>query len=458
MPGHTYAYHIRKTLTLALPVCFGQLGHMMVGFVDTAMVGHIPVIGSKAQAAMNITNSVYMLVLVFGLGISFGMTPLVASADGAKKPGRITELFRNGMLLNLAVGSVLFLFLLFLSPVLRYLKQDPSVVEIAIPFMNVMIFSLVPLSMYSTCKQFAEGLSDTRMAMLISLGGNLMNVLLNYLLIFGHWGFHPMGVMGACWGSFFARVFMAAVMMLYVYYKPSYRQYRDGFKMKGFSRSILKEILGAGVPIGLQWIFEVGAFSFAGLMAGTITVATQAAHQVALTIAACTYMFASGLSSAVAVRTGNAFGRKDINEMRKAGFAGFRMIIVFMFSCALLFIFTRHWLASLLSEDPAVINIASGLLIIAAVFQLSDGLQVVGLGALRGIHDTRFPTLLTLIAYWVVGLPASYLLGLHWHLGVSGIWYGFVIGLSFSAIGLLWRFERISRSIPVKELIPDNVI
>jgi MATE family multidrug resistance protein len=458
MSSHNYAYHIRKTLFLALPVCFGQLGHMMVGFVDTAMVGHIPGIGSKAQAAMNITNSVYMLVLVFGLGISLGMTPLVAAADGAKKTGRITEILRNGILLNCSVGAVLFLFLLFLSPVLRYLKQDTTVVEIAIPFMNVMIFSLVPLSLYSTCKQFAEGLSDTRMAMLISLGGNLLNVLLNYLLIFGHWGFHPMGVMGACWGSFFARVFMALGMMAYVYFKPSYRIYRDGFIMKGFSKPLLKELLGTGVPIGLQWVFEVGAFSFAGLMAGTISVATQAAHQVALTIAACTYMFASGLSAAVAVRTGNAFGRNDVEEMRKAGFAGFRMVAIFMFSCAMLFIFTRHWLASLLSEDPAVIEIASGLLIIAAVFQLSDGLQVVGLGALRGLHDTRFPTLLTLVAYWVIGLPASYLLGLYWHLGVSGIWYGFVIGLSFSAIGLIWRFERISRSIKADGAIPGKAI
>jgi MATE family multidrug resistance protein len=458
MPGHTYSYHIRKTLTLALPVCFGQLGHMMVGFVDTAMVGHIPVIGSKAQAAMNITNSVYMLVMVFGLGISFGMTPLVASADGAKKPGRITELLRNGILLNASVGALLFLILLFLSPVLRFLKQDSSVVEIAIPFMNVMIFSLVPLSFYSTCKQFAEGLSDTRMAMLISLGGNLMNVLLNYILIFGHWGFKPMGVMGACWGSFYARVLMALTMMLYVYYKPSYKQYRDGFRMKDFSYPVLKEMIRTGVPIGLQWIFEVGAFSIAGLMAGTISVITQAAHQVALTIAACTYMFASGLSAAVAVRTGNAYGRKDIGEMRKAGFAGFRMVTVFMFACALLFIFTRHWLASLLSEDPAVIEIASTLLIIAAVFQLSDGLQVVGLGALRGLHDTRFPTVLTLVAYWGVGLPSSYLLGLYWNLGVWGIWYGFVIGLSFSAIGLIWRFERISRNIPRISVIPDTGI
>lgn len=447
MQVRSYSVHIRKTWMLALPVCFGQLGHMMVGFVDTAMVGRIEGIGSKAQAAMNITNSVYMLVLVFALGSGFGLTPLVAAADGARLPKRITELFRNALLVNTLIGALLFLFLLFLSPVLRYLHQDPSVVEIAIPFMNVMIFSLVPLSIYSSCKQFAEGLSDTRMAMVISLSGNLVNILLNYMFIFGHGGFHPMGVMGACWASFIARVCMALGMVLYVYFKPSYRIYRDAFRMKGYSWKTSREVLALGIPTGLQWVFEVGAFSFAGLMAGTLSVEKQAAHQVALTIAACTYMFASGLSAAVSVRTGKEYGKKNKEEMRRAGFTGLGMVAAFMFCCAVLLIFCRHPLASLLSKDPAVIDTASGLLIIAAFFQLSDGLQVVGLGALRGLNDTRFPTLLTLVAYWVIGLPASYLLGLYYGMGVTGIWYGFVIGLSFSAAGLIWRFERISRTV-----------
>jgi MATE family multidrug resistance protein len=449
MQLNTYSHHIRKTWLLALPVCFSQLGHMMVGFVDTAMVGRIEGIGSKAQAAMNITNSVYMLVMVFALGTGFGLTPLVAAADGERKPGRITELFRNALLVNTSIGTALFLVLLFLSPILRYLRQDPSVVEIAIPFMNVMIFSLVPLSIYSSCKQFAEGLSDTRMAMVISLSANGVNVALNYALIFGHWGFQPMGVMGACWGSFFARVYMALAMLLYVYYKPTYRIYRDAFKMKGYSKETIRQILALGIPTGLQWVFEVGAFSVAGLMAGTLSIEKQAAHQVALTIAACTYMFASGLSAAVSVRTGNELGRKNKAEMRRAGFTGFAMVAAFMFCCALLFIFCRHSLASLLSRDPLVIDTASGLLIIAAFFQLSDGLQVVGLGALRGLNDTKFPTILTLIAYWVIGLPSSYLLGLKLGMGVTGIWYGFVIGLSFSAIGLIWRFERISRMVRI---------
>jgi len=447
MLSHSYSHHIRKTFYLALPVCFGSLGHMMVGVVDTAMVGRIEGIGSKAQAAMNITNSMYMLVLVFGLGIGYGVTPLVAAADGGKKYDRITELLRNSLVLNTIVGSLLFLILLFVSPLLRHLHQDTSVVDIAIPFMNVMIFSLVPLSLFSAGKQFAEGLSDTRMAMLISVFGNLLNILFNYILIFGHWGFRPMGVMGSCWGSFFARVFMAVAMLLYVYFKPAFHMYRQGFRMRGLSFPIVREILGTGVPVGLQWVFEVGAFSFAGLMVGTIGADKQAAHQVALAFAACTYMFASGLSSAVSVRTGNEYGRKNPGEMRKAGFTGIGMVAVFMIFCAVIFICFRHSLASLLSTDPQVLEISSGLLIIAAFFQLSDGIQVVGLGALRGMNDTRFPTYLTLVAYWVIGLPSSYLLGIHFGLGVSGIWYGFIIGLSTSAIGLLWRFERISRKV-----------
>lgn len=445
MLKNTYSYHIRKTFYLALPVCFGQLGHMLVGFVDTAMVGRIEGIGSHAQAAIAVTNSIYTLVLVFGLGIGFGLTPLVAAADGAQRQSRITELLRNGIIVNAATGLILFILLLFLSPVLHYLKQDAAVVDIAIPFMNVMIFSLVPLSIYSSCKQFAEGLSDTRIAMFISLGGNVVNILLNYLLIFGHWGFHSMGVMGACWASFIARVVMALVMLLYVYHKPSFRKYRSGFNLRGFSPSVSGEILGIGIPTGLQWVFEVGAFSFAGLMAGTLGVLKQAAHQVALSLAACTYMFASGLSAAVSVRVGNEYGRGNMPELRKAGFSGLIMVTLFMLSCAILFMLCRHSLIGLLTDDAPVLEIASGLLIIAAIFQLSDGLQVVSLGALRGMNDTKFPTVLTLVAYWGIGLPSSYLLGLRLGFGITGIWYGFVIGLTFSALGLLWRFERLSR-------------
>jgi MATE family multidrug resistance protein len=439
-----YLKSYKATFYLAYPVVLSQLGHIMVGVVDTAMVGQI---GTIEQAAVALSNSLYTLVLVFGLGVSYGVTPLVAAADSSKDIGLNTQLLKHGIVINTVLGILLFLLLFCLSPVLNLFDQQKEVVDLAIPFLNVMMLGMIPLCIFSGFKQFTEGLSYTGIAMLITIGSNILNIILNYTMIFGHWGFPKMGLMGSCWASFISRVLMALAMFAYVYYNKHFRIYRGGFTFRNLSKELTKKILNIGVPSGLQWVFEVGAFAFAVIMIGWISPKAQAAHQVALSIAATTYMMASGLSAAASVRVGNQAGLHNREGVRIAGFSAFIMVIGFMSICAICFILFRDSLPTLFNNDTEVISIASALLVIAAFFQLSDGVQVVGLGALRGVKDVKLPTIITLIAYWGIGLPMSYYFAFSLELGTKGVWYGLSLGLFIAAVCLFFRFNYVSKRI-----------
>lgn len=446
-----YIKHYRKTLLLAFPVCMSQLGHVMVGIVDSIMVGNYggegSSIGTLSLAASALANSFFSVVLVFGIGVSFGITPLVANADGEKNASKISLLLQHAILLYSLFGVGLFLLLYSCSPLLNHFGQAPEVVDLAIPYFNIVVFSMIPLMIFLAFKQFAEGLSFTKQAMYISIFANLVHIALNYILIYGKLGFEPMGLKGAGWSSFISRVIMAGMMFYYIYNSPLFSAYRSDFNIKSYSKEIMYKLFKLGIPIGLQFVFEIGAFAFAAIMIGWISAEQLAAHQIAISLAAVTYMFASGISAAATVRVGNQLGTKNIPSLRLAGFSAFYMVIVFMLVAAIGFILFNQELPFFFNKDPEVLRIASSLLIIAALFQLSDGVQVVGLGALRGISDVRVPTAITLVAYWVLGLPVGYLLGNVLKLGARGIWYGLLTGLSVSAVLLFTRFYYKSKKV-----------
>lgn len=434
--------HFRETAILALPVCFSNVGQILVDVVDNFFVGRI---GTTPQAAVMLSGTFYILALVFAIGMAYGITPLVAEKAGNNGRREITQLLKNAFLANFLISTLMFLLLFACTPLLRYLDQPVAVVDIAIPFLNVIMFSLIPLSFFFTLKQFAEGLSDTKTAMYISLAANVLNIILNYALVFGKLGAPALGVMGSCWATFISRCAMAVGMYFYIYFSPRYRVYRDGFRMRNFSREVMRKLFKTGVPAGLQFMFEVGAFSAAGIFVGWLDDRSMAAHRIALGLAACTYMVASGIGAAATVRVGNFFGKQQREELRRAGYSALLLSLCFMALSALVFVLLRQPLASGFNKDHSVTDLAASLLIIAAFFQLSDGTQVVALGMLRGVQDMKAPTWITLVAYWVIALPASLLLGFAFHLGAHGIWYGFVIGLTAAAVGLLWRFERVTR-------------
>ncbi len=432
----TLREHFRKTIILATPVVIGQLGHIMVGVADSVMVGKLGVI---PLAGATFANSIFYVLFLFGIGVSNALTPLVSSTDPNNK-SRLFDLLQNNLLLNFLLGVGIFLLAFFLSFFLEYFGQEPEVVEAGKPYLWIICSSIIPVMVFQSFRQYSEGLSDTFIPMVVSIVGNLINVGLNYVLIYGKLGFPHMGLNGAGIASMISRVLMLGIIIYLT------RRKWIGIVMK-FSKPLINQQFRLGIPLGFQYVFEIGAFSFASIMIGWIGAEELAAHQIAINMAAVTFMAASGVATAASIRVGNQIGFKDRINLRMVGFSSFGLVGVFMASCGLLFILLKDWLPTLYIDDVEVTRIAASLLIIAAAFQLSDGLQAVGLGVLRGLRDVRVPTMVTFVAYWVVAIPAGYLLGFVLEWGISGVWYGLLFGLSVAAVLHIWRFNRLSRTI-----------
>jgi MATE family multidrug resistance protein len=436
----TYKEHVRRLFVIAYPVMLSHLGHIAVGVADSMMVGQL---GAVPLAAVSLANSVFVLALMFGIGISYGITPLVASADGKGQTKRIARLLKHSLLINMLFSVLLFVALMGVIPFLYMLDQPEEVVSTASPYLWVVGASMLPFMFFQGYKQLIEGLGHTRQAMVITLIANFLNVGLNYLLIFGKLGFPEMGLVGAAWATLVSRIFMAAMMAGFFYKSRLFVAYHR--TAKGFKKKILKKLLSLGVPVGFQYVFEVGAFSAAAIMVGWIGANALAAHQIAINLASVSYMIASGFAAAATVRVGNMLGKRNMKGMREAGLTAFAMIVLLMIFFALAFVAGQYFFPSLYIDHQEVIDIAASLLIIAALFQLSDGIQVVGLGALRALEDVKIPMFITLIAYWVIGIPGGYVLAFYFEIGVQGIWWGLLVGLTVSAVFVSLRFHRLSR-------------
>jgi len=442
MPFAALRPHLRPTLLLAYPVVLSQLGHVLVNVCDSVMVGQT---GKLPLAAVSLGVSVSTVALVLGLGLSMSITPLVAAADGKRDIAALGRLLVNGVWLCAVAGVVLALGGFLLAPVLGHLHQPPAVVAMAAPWVRVLFMSFVPLMIFQGFKQFAEGLGLTRQAMYLSILANLVNAFLCYVLIFGHLGVAPMGLMGSAWATLAARILMAFLMGAYVLRAARLQPHRDAARHSLLPDGpTLRRLLGLGAPIGVQMMFEMGAFSFSAIMIGWLGATDLAAHQIAINVASVTYMAASGIAAASTVRVGNRHGIGDAEGARQAGFAAYLLTFLFMSTMAVLLISARHYLPYLYNHDPEVVRRAAALLLIAALFQVSDGLQVVGLGALRGLEDVKVPSVVALLAYWSLALPIGYTLGFVLHWGAPGVWVGLLTGLTTVAGVLLWRFRRHS--------------
>jgi multidrug resistance protein, MATE family len=441
---HKYKHHYRANLKLATPVMISQLGHTVVQMSDSVIVGHFA--GTVCLAAVSLVNSIFVIPMIIGLGISYGITPLIAQYSSRKDTAECGKLLSNSLFINLVTGIILFGFLFFGSIyVLHHLHQSPQVVEQARPFLTLLGLSIIPLLIFNTFKQFAEGLGFTRQAMVISVTGNILNICLGIIFVKGLFGVTPMGIRGVGYSTLIDRCLMAIVMSTYVFRSAHFKQYLKSFAFRyiTYFRSI--QILRIGTPIALQYTFELSAFSGAAIMIGSISLVQQAAHQVAISLASMTYMVSSGIAAAATIKTGNYFGVSDHRGLRSSAISNYHIVIAFMCFTALLFSLGSHILPYIYTTDKAVIAVAAQLLIIAAVFQIFDGTQVVGLGILRGMGDVNIPTICTFLAYWIVGLPIGYYLGLCLHWGVTGVWYGLVLGLAVSSGLMFLRFQYISR-------------
>lgn len=433
----TLKEHFRKNIQLAYPVVIGQLGHIMVAVADTAMVGQVGVI---PLAGATFTGTIYHLLMLFGIGVSYAITPLVAATRPEDRQSQQVYL-QNGVLLNSIMGILLLGLGLLVVPFLGYFGQEPAVVIEARPYLIIVLVSLLPLMVFQTFRQYAEGLSDTFNPMLVSIIANLMNVGLNYLLIFGKFGFPAMGLVGAGYATLISRIIMAFIMIFII------RKSWIKLTFRNWSMVIIRRMIRIGIPSGMQYIFEVGAFATAAIMVGWISAEALAAHQIALNLAAITYMAATGIAAASTIRIGNQMGLRDIVNLKLAGYSCMGLVAAFMGFCGLMFIVFREPLVALYVKDMYVRDLAASLLIIAAAFQVSDGLQAVGLGVLRGLTDVKVPTLVTFIAFWVIAIPLGYVLGFGFELGVKGVWYALLTGLSIAALLHIVRFHNKVKKI-----------
>ncbi len=446
-----YKPYYSDNLRLAMPIVVSQLGHTLVHLADSVIVGHFA--GTIQLAAVSLVNSLFMLILVLGMGIAYGLTPLIAQENGRKNYEECGKLLSNSLIINFFTSILLYGFVyLGTLLVIDHIGQSPAVVRYAKPYLSYLGISIIPLMVFQTFKQFAEGLGFTKQAMFVSIWGNLLNILLGILFVKGMFGIAPMGVKGVGLSTLIDRTLMAVVMSAYVLRSKHFKPYIQSFRINFFDQVRGRKIVKIGAPVALQYSFEISAFSGAAILIGTIGAVEQAAHQVAINLASVTYMMASGVAAAATIKTGNNFGMRNFSDLRKSAIASYHVILLFMSMTAILFILANNFLPYIYTEDIAVINIAAQLLVIAGFFQLFDGTQVVGLGVLRGIGDVNIPTLITFIAYWIIGIPLGYLLGIVLGLGVNGIWYGLTFGLLSASTLLFFRFQTRTKILMIEEL------
>lgn len=436
-----YRADFRANLILALPIMAGQLGQVVVNVVDNIMVGRL---GSAALASMSLSLSIYVVFLIVGLGISYALPPLLAEADGSKNYDRISPYFYHSLIINLVYSFLAIGCIEMIIPFLDQIGHEPEVVALSIPYLRISAYALIPMMVFQTFRCYADGLSHTKPPMVAMIIGNLFNVFFNYVLIFGKLGMPAMGVRGAAIGTLLARIIMMAVLMIILAYHTRIWRYLKA-EIPKIKKAVFMRLFKLGIPTSLQMFFEVTGFAGAALLMGMISKEAQAAHQVAINLSAITFLICTGLGMACTVRVGNNLGEGDRLGMHRAGISAIIQVVIFMMMCAIVFVTFRSSLPTMYINDTSVISIAAVLLIMAALFQIPDGVQVVALGALRGLQDVRIPTLITFIAYWLVGLPTSYLAAFYFDFGPIGIWLGLVFGLSISAALLTLRFYRMSR-------------
>ena len=445
-----YTSEFKYNWKLAAPVMLGMLGHTFVSFVDNIMVGQI---GTAELAAVSLGNSFMFIAMSIGIGFSTAITPLIAEADSADNFDQAKSTFKHGLFLCTVLGIVLFLGVFFAKPLMYFMKQPQEVVELAIPYLDLVAFSLIPLVVFQALKQFSDGMSMTKYPMYATLIANIVNVVLNYLLIFGKFGFPELGIVGAAYGTVISRFIMLAYLWWLLANKERSRALVTNIKFFVLEKLMLRKLINLGAPSAMQMFFEVAIFTSAIWLSGLLGKNAQAANQIALNLSSMTFMVAMGLSVASMVRVGNQKGLQNFKELRRIAFSIFLLgILLAIFFGAIFFLFHKSLPKIYVdfndvtnyADNLEVVAIASQLLFAAAIFQISDTIQVVVLGALRGLQDVKIPTIITFISYWVIGFPVSYFLGKEEMYGSFGIWLGLLAGLSTAAVLLYLRFNYLT--------------
>lgn len=439
-----YLQEIRPTLALALPIIVGQVSQMLMGVTDSVMIGHA---GAVLLAAASFGGSVFGIFYVLGIGLMVPVSVFVARARGAGRPDEAGEYLRHGLGLAVACGAVELLGMLAVSGQLARFGQPPEVVAVVRPYFLFISASIVPVLVYLVLRQFAEALGHPWLPMCIMLGGVGLNVVLNWVFIYGHWGLPAMGLTGAGLSTLISRTLGAAVIFEWLRREARVRAAWPRRWRIGLSRARLREMLHVGLPAGGMLLFEATAFAFSSIMIGWLGAVPLAAHQIAISCASLAFMFPLGLSMAAGMRVSQAVGAGERERLRPVAFGAMALGLGVMAVFAGAFGLGGTHIATWFVRDAAVIALAAKLLIVAAFFQLADGTQVIGAAALRGMTDVKVPAAITLVAYWGIALPVGYALGIRGPWGAVGVWVGIASGLAFAAVFLVTRFGRMTRRV-----------
>lgn len=430
------------TLRIGLPVIAAQLLQMSMNFVDTVMAGNL---SAEDLAAVAVGGAVYFPFIMLAAGILMALTPIVAQLVGARRLEEIGANARQGLWLSLLLSVPLFFVIRNLGFVMELLDVTPSLIPVALGYVKAFSWGVFPLCGYMALRYFNEGMSVTRPSMYIAGLGVLINIPGNWVLMYGQLGFPAMGATGCGYASAIVSLVMFAAMLAFTVTHPPYRRFHIFTGLRRPQWNYIREIVRVGVPIGLSSTMEVTMFAVVSLLMGSLSAVAVAGHQVAINFSAMTFMVPFGLATAITTRVGNAAGKRTLEEARRRGFTGIALATLFMSGTAALMFTLPGLIVSMYTSDPGVREVAVGLLYMAAIFQISDGLQVSGYGALRGLKDTRVPMYVNLVAYWIVGLPLGYWLGIERGMGPQGLWIGLIAGLTVAAVLHNTRFYLLTR-------------
>ncbi len=437
-----YLREVRPTLTLALPIIVGQVSQMLMGITDSVMIGRT---GTVPLAASAFGGNIFGAFYVLGIGLMMPVAVFVARARGAGRPRDCAEYLRHGMAFALGFGLIETGLLLALSVKLGWFQQPPEVLAAVNPFFVLLGLSIIPVMAYLALRQFSEAMGRPWVPMVIMLASVGLNAGLNWVFIYGHLGAPALGLAGAGLATLLSRLIAVGVIFAWLKRDPQLRDALPNRWWAPLSGEHLREMLHLGLPAAGGLLFESGAFAAAAVMMGWLGVVPLAAHQIAISCASMTFMLVLGLSMAVGMRISAALGAGERARLRPIGLSGLGLGAISAGAFTVLFLLAGQAVAAAFVRDPAVVALAARLLVVAAVFQLVDGGQVIGAAALRGLSDVKLPVLITFIAYWVIALPAGYLLGIRGSYGALGIWAGLGAGLACAAILLAWRFVWFTR-------------
>lgn len=428
---------LRELSALAAPVALVQVGLLSMGAVDTVMVGRV---SAADLAAVALGNLYFFMCAIFGMGILFALDPVISQAVGARDEEGVARGVQRGCLLALGLSVVAMVLLVPTAPLLGLARQPEEVIPIAARYCHGLILGVFPFYAFGVFRQSLQAMGRVRPIVVTVVCANAVNVLLNWLLVFGNAGAPALGAVGSAWATTLSRWFMIGLLTVVAWSELSPSLWP--VRREAFLRAPLVRFLAVGAPIGAQQWLEFGVFGAAGLLMGMMGTVAVASHQVALQLAAMTFMIPVGVAQATSVVVGQRVGREDPSGARRAVGAGLAVATAFMTFTAAMFLALPGPLARLFSDDPIVVAAAAALLPIAGVFQVFDGLQVAAAGALRGVGDTHVPMLLNLVGFWAVGLPTSVVLGYLLDRGPTGIWWGLAVGIGVVAVMLLHRIRR----------------